>query len=158
MLDPFHIAGHDILSAELASFPILTSLQSAHALTNMLIELVNAKDNSALPALLVMSAINAISQQVINDFSEVNSSHTLFATDQNFALPQQMLSLIHTFHVHETVVAFTTFLIMLFFFVLKRLILVRLLVLMSVVSLVWFLLLFIFENVQIFLLLFLLQL
>ncbi len=88
MFDPFHVAGHNILSTELTAFPVLSSLEPAHSLADMFIDLINTKDKAALPALLMMGAIDTIFHEVVDDFPEIDPAHALLAADEDFALPE----------------------------------------------------------------------
>jgi hypothetical protein len=69
MLDPFHVTGHDILSAKLTPLPVVAPLQPAHPLTDVLVDLINSKHQPALATLLVMRAVDTVFQQVVSDFS-----------------------------------------------------------------------------------------
>jgi hypothetical protein len=69
MFNPLHITSHNILSTKLTPLPIISSLQPAHSLPHMLIDLINTKDQATLATLLVVGTVNAVFEQVVDDFA-----------------------------------------------------------------------------------------
>lgn len=105
MLDPLHVTVHDILATELAPFPAFSPLESTQPLTHVFVYLCDVEDQAAFSALLVVGAVLAVPEQVVGDLTQVDAAHALLAADQDLALAQEVLALVHALHVHEAVVA-----------------------------------------------------